>query len=664
MTEKRIDRTSFDTSDGDRWQQGFALLQQWFGAYLQTPTAEDKSAPPQTESPTEPWLQPAPLARLGDLFQLSLFERLILLLCVALELEPQVQNLCAQAHGNPSQAFATLGLALVVLPEPHLSVLSTRSPLQRWHLIQPESAVVMSQAALKIDRRILCFLLGEPEEDAVLAGLVKFLPVSSTPLPPCHQAIADRLATTWTTTPADRPLPLIALTGNDPAIATEIARAACDRLGLQMAAVPATLLPTDPQELHLFISHWEREAPLTESALLLDCELASSHESGREGAIALVLETLRSPTIVVSRDRRPPLRRSVVSLEVPRLPHSERVALWQAHLGTLPELNGTAAILASQFQLSPTAIQTVCQQAIAIPLDAPDSETDLGDRLWNLCCHQVRPHLDDIAQRVETAAIWDDLVLPERQRQILEDIASHLQYRSRVYQDWGFARQGDRGLGLSALFAGESGTGKTLAAEVLANICCLDLYRIDLSATVSKYIGETEKNLRRIFDAAETGSAILLFDEADALFGKRTEVSDSHDRYANLEVSYLLQRMEAYQGLAILTTNLKDNLDPAFLRRLRFIVQFPFPDATARTEIWQRSFPLQTPTRGLDFDRLGQLKIAGGNIRNIALNAAFLAARGDRPITMQHLRQAAERDYHKREKLLTTTELQGWAIGT
>jgi len=185
--------------------------------------------------------------------------------------------------------------------------------------------------------------------------------------------------------------------------------------------------------------------------------------------------------------------------------------------------------------------------------------------------------------------------------------------------DVGFASKDERGLGISALFAGPSGTGKTMAGEVLANELRLDLYRIDLSQVVSKYIGETEKNLRRVFDAADEGAAVLLFDEADALFGKRSEVKDSHDRYANIEVSYLLQRMEAYRGLAILTTNRRDALDPAFLRRIRFVVEFPFPDAQQRAEIWRRVFPPQTPTEGLAMEKLARLNAAGGNIRNIAL---------------------------------------------
>ena len=199
-----------------------------------------------------------------------------------------------------------------------------------------------------------------------------------------------------------------------------------------------------------------------------------------------------------------------------------------------------------------------------------------------------------------------------------------------------------------------------MAGEVLASELKLDLYRIDLSQVVSKYIGETEKNLRRVFDAAEESGAILLFDEADALFGKRSEVKDSHDRYANIEISYLLQRMEAYSGLAILTTNMKSALDTAFLRRLRFVVQFPFPDAAQRAEIWRRIFPAQTPTDGLDFTQLARLQVAGGNIRNMALNAAFLAAEANQPVGMGHLLHAAKSEYAKLERPLAEAEIGGW----
>ena len=250
--------------------------------------------------------------------------------------------------------------------------------------------------------------------------------------------------------------------------------------------------------------------------------------------------------------------------------------------------------------------------------------------------------------------------MPQNEQNILQEIVAQVKQQAKVYDTWGFAPPGTEGLGISALFAGLSGTGKTLAAKVIAQELKLDLYRIDLSRVVSKYIGETEKNLSQVFDGAESGGVILLFDEADALFGKRSDVKDAHDRYANIEVSYLLQRIEAYRGLAILTTNLKKSLDPAFMRRLRFVVQFPFPNLEQRRQIWQKMFPSQLPTKGLNFDLLARLNIAGGNIRNIALNAAFLAAEEDTALQMRHLLAAVKTEYAKLEKTLADSEVRGW----
>jgi SpoVK/Ycf46/Vps4 family AAA+-type ATPase len=242
----------------------------------------------------------------------------------------------------------------------------------------------------------------------------------------------------------------------------------------------------------------------------------------------------------------------------------------------------------------------------------------------------------------------------------LKAIAAQISLRTTVHDDWEFSSGSERGLGLAVLFAGSSGTGKTTAAEVLARELRLDLYRVDLSQVVSKYIGETEKNLRRVFDAADEGGVVLLFDEADALFGKRTEVTSSNDRHANVEVGYLLQRIEAFRGLAILTTNMKTSIDAAFQRRLRFIVTFPFPDATIRAQIWARMFPAKMPAEVLDYDRLAQLALSGGQIRSVALNAAFLAAAAGQPLSMSDIKAAARMEYGKQDKTLSEAELKGW----
>jgi SpoVK/Ycf46/Vps4 family AAA+-type ATPase len=339
--------------------------------------------------------------------------------------------------------------------------------------------------------------------------------------------------------------------------------------------------------------------------------------------------------------------------------------LWRKNLGEKANnLDRKLEKIVLHFNLSARTIEVASLDVFVNQSENKEKENgaapDLDKKIWKACCIHTRPKVDDLAQRIEPVATWNDIVLPDAQKQILREIATQVKHRKKVYNDWGFAGMGSRGLGISALFTGESGTGKTMASEVLANELQLDLYRIDLSQVVNKYIGETEKNLKQIFDAAEEGGAILLFDEADALFGKRSDVKDSHDRYSNIEVSYLLQRMEAYGGLAVLTTNMKSAIDRAFLRRIRFVVQFPYPDTILRAEIWRRIFPADTPVKNLDIEKLSRLSVPGGNIRNIAINAAFMAADEGQPVHMSHISRAVRGEYNKLEKALSNTETGGW----
>ncbi|HWC29487.1 MAG TPA: ATP-binding protein, partial [Dehalococcoidia bacterium] len=255
-----------------------------------------------------------------------------------------------------------------------------------------------------------------------------------------------------------------------------------------------------------------------------------------------------------------------------------------------------------------------------------------------------------------------DIVLPDDRLAQLQEIANQVLYQHVVYEEWGLARKSNLGRGVAALFAGQSGTGKTMAAEVIANDLGLDVYKIDLSGLVSKYIGETEKNLARVFEEASDTNAILFFDEADAVFGKRSEVRDSHDRYANIEVSYLLQKMEEYDGIVVLATNLRSNLDEAFLRRMRAIVEFPFPEVEDRLRIWQRTISSTAPLApDVDLAFMArQFRIAGGNIRNIVLLAAFLAASQDKDIGMSHMIQGAKREYQKLGRLIAESDFGRW----
>jgi SpoVK/Ycf46/Vps4 family AAA+-type ATPase len=267
--------------------------------------------------------------------------------------------------------------------------------------------------------------------------------------------------------------------------------------------------------------------------------------------------------------------------------------------------------------------------------------------------------LATLTHKVRPGYSWRDLILPDDALSQLREICSWVATRHLVLGEWGFGKRLSLGKGVTALFAGPSGTGKTMAAEIVAGELGLDLYKIDLSGVISKYIGDTEKNLDRIFNAAENANGILFFDEADALFGKRSEVRDSHDRYANVEISYLLQKMEQYEGIAILATNLRQNMDEAFTRRIQFVVEFPFPDETYRRQIWQVLIPSEAPVEpGIDFAFLAQrFRLAGGNIKNIVLGSAFLAAVEGRPIGMHHLLRATRREFQKMGKVLPEGEL-------
>ncbi len=600
---------------------------------------------------------PPALEVVRERFGLSAFERDVLLLCAGVELDSGFAARCAAAQGESGRRQPTFSLALAALPEPHWSALTPGAPLRHWRLIEVGTGDGLTTSPLRIDERVLHFLAGVETVDDRLSGLVKPL-MGGTELVPSQQDLAHRIAAAWSEAAGRNALPAVQLCSGgrgDAAGPRALALAVCAHLGLNLHALPAAAVPTAPTELEELIRLWERESVLSGSALFLDAAELDSGDATREIAVARLMEELRGPLLVALRERRPARQRPVLAFDLQVPSSAEQRALWRSALGpAAAEVNGQLDAIVSQFSLGAAGIRSAAAQAAGRGADA-------GSDLWDACRSQSRPRLESLAQRIEPAAAWDDLVLPEAQVKTLREIAVHVRRRRTVHEEWGFAARGSRGLGISALFAGPSGTGKTMAAEVLAGELRLDLYRIDLSSVVSKYIGETEKNLRRVFDAAEEGGAILLFDEADALFGKRSEVKDSHDRYANIEVSYLLQRMESYRGLAILTSNFKDALDTAFLRRLRFIVQFPFPDAPQRAEIWRRAFPSQTPTEALDAGKLARLSVTGGNIRNIALAAAFLAADEDSPVRMAHLLRAARGELAKIERPLSDAEVRGWA---
>jgi hypothetical protein len=591
---------------------------------------------------------PPAIDRLSEIFDLSAFERDVLLLCAGVEMESKLAALCGEAQGHPQRTYLTFGLAMAVLPESHWSALTPSRPLRRLRLVEVASGHGLTSAPLRIDERILHYLAGLDILDPHLQPMLRPSPVPEW-IAEGHRSVAIEAAQFVEDDP-DQP-PVVNFCGDDPEGQEDAASMAARRLGLQLLVLAAEEVPAIGPEMEKFICLWEREAVLLQAALLIQFGNGELTASARRLAERL-------PDIVFLASREPVcLKRPFLRLDVNKPQPVEQRCLWASALGSVSAVfNGELDALSEQFRLSAKAI-FAAKSLMGRKNGALRPET-----VWKTCRSFSRPRLENLAQRIVPCADWNDLVLPEMQKQMLRQLASQVRHRMKVYETWGFSTKGRRGLGVSALFAGESGTGKTMAAEVLAGELGLDLYGIDLSAVVSKYIGETEKNLRQVFDAAEEGGVLLLFDEADALFGKRSDVKDSHDRYANIEVSYLLQRMEAYQGLAILTTNLKSTVDRSFHRRLRFTVNFPFPDAAQREAIWMRIFPAKTPTRGLDHKRLSQLNITGGNIRNIALNAAFLAADEEdgKSVEMVHLLAAARMEAQKIERPLSQAETRGW----
>ncbi|WP_432045679.1 ATP-binding protein [Streptomyces asiaticus] len=615
--------------------------------------------PPHTEDHAQAILGPAALDALVACFGLSTFERQLVLLAAAAELDPTAAARCAAASGDPARAYPTFSLALAALDEPHWSALTPVSPLRRWRLVDLDEETRLTTSRLRIDERVLHFLAGSPYLDARLHGLLRRAQPPRT-LPPSYDRAADHVAAGWNESRAEAPL-RVELVGGDLTTRTDIAAEAARRTGLALYVMAADDVPTDAAERDRLARLWQREAVLLPAALLLEVGELDREQTAATDAF---IEAAAVPLVVSSEDPRRTGRPRGERVTVPGLDDSEQLALWADAFADIPRVEEAhLRSLVAQFQLPPHVIRsaaTAVRRDLTDGTDVTDAPLDPAELAWRAGLIEARIGLDELGRRIEPEAAWDDLVLADHQARILREIVAHVRQRATVHQEWGFAATLRRGLGVTALFAGGSGTGKTLAAEVMAKELGLDLFIIDLSQVVSKYIGETEKNLRKVFDAAERGGALLLFDEADALFGKRSEVKDSHDRYANLEVSYLLMRMEAYRGLAILTTNMKKALDPAFMRRIRFVVDFPFPGESERAEIWRRVLPARAPTKDIDPERLAQLTVAGGSIRNIALSGAFLAAEeGDR-LQMRHMLAAARTEYQKLDRSLTPSEVTGW----
>ena len=650
------------------------------------------------ENTDEPEMEVSPLTWLARSFGLSSFEAEVILLAVAPEVDLRYEKIYSYLQDDITRKRPTVELALNLLCSSVEEKLARRagfSPsgtLVRNRLLQlvpdPNQVEPSSLAHyLKLDDQIKHLLLGQPGLDERLSSFCQLIEPTLNwndlaLTPEIKQAVLQLAQESKSSGKALR----LYFQGNGAPEKREAAEALAGALGRSLLTARIDRVPEGSNNA----ASWNlavREAQLQDAILFISSldDYRGTDAAARRRDLLDSVGAHTGITILAGTPAWEPhsvAAFSVIPVDFEIPDFKERCARWDSELAK----SGASLaardldLLAGRFQLMPLQITqavsaaqanarwrraragTVAESASSLSSSSSSGQATLPVSLDELCAAaraQCGHELIGLARKIEPRYGWDDLVLPPDTKAQLQEICQHAEYRPVVYGQWGFDRKLSLGKGLNVLFAGPPGTGKTMGAEVIAHELRLDLYRIDLSQIVSKYIGETEKNLDRIFTAAENSNAILFFDEADALFGKRSEVRDSHDRYANIEISYLLQKMEEYVGISVLGTNLRQNLDEAFVRRLQAIVEFPFPDEEYRRRIWESVFPKETPL-GTDvrFDLLAhEVRLAGGNIKNIALAASFCAAANRGIVTLSHLVHAAGREHQKLARSWNPAEL-------
>ena len=642
---------------------------------------------PEAEQPSpDPASDVSCLDRLKEAFNLSFFEVDVLFVALAPELDLRYERLYAYLQDDVTKKWPSIDLVLNLLCPSFDTKLAARqcfmpdAPLFKDQLLHMFSDPSQHQPPLlgkylKVDEQIVNYLLGSDALDA------RLLPYAH------HTASQACLEDLLLPVEVKRRLALL-LQGQGRTDKGLIfyfqgpygvgkqttAEAICRELGLRLLVIDGEhLLNAEDTAFETVIRLAAREALLRDAALYWDGfdALLADDKGTRRTILVQELESRLGVTFLAGDIAWEPVdalhSTAFVRIEFPRPTYAERLRLWTTALdGDIPpEANVDLTALANQFRFSGGQIRDAAATAHNLMRwrDPEHGRLTTAD-LYAACRLQSNRKLATLARKITPRHTWDDIILPRDRLQQLREICNYVKYRALVYDDWGFDRKLSLGKGLNILFAGPSGTGKTMAAEIMAGELGLDLYKIDLATVVNKYIGETEKNLARIFAEAEASNAILFFDEADALFGKRSEVRDSHDRYANIEIGYLLQKMEEYEGVVILATNLRKNMDDAFVRRIQFSVELPFPSEQDRRRIWEKVWPENLPrSQDLDLSFMARrFEMAGGNIRNIALAAAFLAAADGGAVTMAHLIQATRREYQKLGKVVTEGEFRTSAM--
>lgn len=632
----------------DRLQAAFARLARMLDDYAR---GRGHGEPPPP--PPDVRIEGSALDMIGDVFDLSSFERSVLALAAGAEMSGEIGRLCALAHGDTAMPYPTLLLALALFAKEDgasHAAFAPAAPLCRYRLVLTDGDARSGRLHRRLGAAdaLLATLAGEPMLDPLLDARLE--PIAATALLPGETAFVAQLAEMARAAPEA----IVHLSANPSQRVIALAAAAATELGLMPLHLPLSTLSALDDRAG-FLALWSRDRLAMGGALIV-----SFDEPGAEAQTVLtsLIATAPGPMLLVGQGATTLADRAASPvLRVPVPPPDPR-ELAEAIAATLalPDARGLIEVT-RQFRLPRATIESSARVAIA--RTQPDAPA-LLPALRAVLRDQVRDGMTGLADRIAPRLTLDDLVVPPDARAVLDQVVARQRHRRRVIEDWGFGGAGGGPQGMSVVFSGPTGTGKTMAAEAIAQALNLDLYRVDLSRIVDKYIGETEKRLAALFDAADVSDAVLLFDEADVLFGRRTEVRDSHDRYANLEVGYLLQRIEAFRGIAILTTNLPNAIDEAFARRFAFSLHFAFPSEVERRAIWQRAIPASAPAEGLDWDLLAPLALSGGQIRVVSVNAAMLAAEEGGAIAMRHIARALEADYAKQRRRLPAGMFSGW----
>jgi DNA polymerase III delta prime subunit len=610
-----------------------------------------------------------PLDRLAGVFHLDALDRDAIVIALAPEIDLRYERLYAYLQDDVTRRRPTVDMVLNLLCGDREEKLagrarfSSESPLVSNQIIHLTVEPAVANPALlghsiKLDEGVIHYLLEHAGLDHRVRGASRLLDPAGDDKLPDEEGLW-RLETLARAARTDRTPLCLYFQGPRSSLMRRTGRAIAGRLGSPLIELDGAAFDGEQHGAVLL-----RECMLRDAVLYIDGNDAAIENSASPlRALWKRLGTFNGIAILAGQRPwlSPPI--PVVTFPFSPLRAAERRRIWEDKLGeTGSRLKpSTLERLAATYRLTEDDIEQVAARA---GRDAQARGADVDSALFALARSQGGRDLTPMAQRMTPIYTWNDLVLPPATLQLLREIANQARHRARVLDDWGFDRKLSLGKGLTALFSGPPGVGKTMAVEVIATDLDLDVYRIDLSQVVSKYIGETEKNLSRVFNEAAEGNSILFFDECDALFGKRTDVHNAHDKYANTEVSYLLQRIEEYEGLCILATNFQQNLDPAFLRRIRFIVNIEFPNEESRRQIWEKVWPEDTPiSRGIDAEFLArQFKLAGGPIRNAALSAAFLAAaEGSNEVRMKDVLRAVRREIEKSGRTMSRVELGRFA---